>query len=375
MVQQEDRQKRRPCAEGPHSLAQLVNWQAPHLWTMIEEAAHAVGRPWSPANIVCHLQRTSPKLFGALRPQQISDWKDNTITHKLVWKETVLLRVRRGYRQHFDSTRKTILVSTTASSREMVFYYACTQDDYLEPVKAIVHQLSTLRDTSITLDITVIRGLMVAMITHHAPEIFECVDGLGRHFKCPELYVRRFLKCKLGWSIRRCTRAGHKFPKDIEDVCRRFFLRNAVTVWDKDIMHPCSIVNSDQTQVLYSAGNKLTWAPTNTKQIAVVGADEKRAFTILVSVSLNGEVLPLQAIYVGSDKKKSLPQPGTCGYEEAMRLKFRLELLHTKTYWSMIGTMKTYVIFILAPYFDHWCAFHSRPMQKCIWNIDIWSVH
>ncbi|KAI1781574.1 hypothetical protein LXA43DRAFT_854343, partial [Ganoderma leucocontextum] len=37
--------------------------------------------------------------------------------------------------------------------------------------------------------------------------------------------------------------------------------------------------------------------------------------------------------------------------------------------------MKSYVIFVLAPYFDHWREFHQRPTQKCIWNIDVWSVH
>ncbi|KAI1781575.1 hypothetical protein LXA43DRAFT_851732, partial [Ganoderma leucocontextum] len=81
-------------------------------------------------------------------------------------------------------------------------------------IKEIVQQLRDLRDTSVALDITIIRGLMVAMITHHAPEVFQQVDRSGRHFKCPESFVRRFLKRHLNWSIRRCTRAGHKFPDD-----------------------------------------------------------------------------------------------------------------------------------------------------------------
>ncbi|KAI1782659.1 hypothetical protein LXA43DRAFT_866064, partial [Ganoderma leucocontextum] len=179
----------------------------------------------------------------------------------------------------------------------------------------------------------------------------------------------------LNWSIRRCTRPGHKFPADVDDVCRRFFLRNAVTVRDEDITQPCFIVNSDQTQVVYSSGSKLTYAPTNSKQVAVVGADEKRAFTLMVGVSLNGDVLPFQAIYQGSDQKKSLPQSSAMGYDEAMRFKFRLELSKTKTYWSTMSTMKSYVIFVLGPYFDYWREFHQRRTQKCIWNIDVWSVH
>lgn len=242
-------------------------------------------------------------------------------------------------------------------------------------MRDITQSLRDLRDTSVALDITVIRAIMVATITHQAPEIFERTDSQGRHFECPDIFVRRFLKKHLRWSIRRSTRPGHKFPKDVDDVCRRFFLRNAVTIRDEDIIHPCFIVNSDQTQVLYSAGNKLTWAPTNSKQVSVVGVDEKRAFTLMAGVSLNGEALSFQAIYQGMNPKKSLPQGDVPGYAEAAELGFRLELSRTKTYWSTFGTMKTYVIFILAPFFEHWRLHHGRPKQKCIWNIDVWSVH
>lgn len=36
-----------------------------------------------------------------------------------------------------------------------------------------MQELERLRDTSVALDITVIRGLMVAMITQRAPEILD----------------------------------------------------------------------------------------------------------------------------------------------------------------------------------------------------------
>ena len=59
------------------------------------------------------------------------------------------------------------------------------------------------------------------------------------------------------------------------------------------------IVNSDQTGVQYSAGALQTYAETGSKQVEVVGKDEKQAFTLMVGISMSGEVLPFQAIYAG----------------------------------------------------------------------------
>jgi hypothetical protein len=56
-------------------------------------------------------------------------------------------------------------------------------------------------------------------------------------------------------------------------------------------------INSDQTQVVYVQGSQLTWAKTEAKQISTVGNDEKHAFTIMVSISNDGTLLPLQATY------------------------------------------------------------------------------
>ncbi|KAI0356402.1 hypothetical protein OH77DRAFT_1379553, partial [Trametes cingulata] len=182
----------------------------------------------------------------------------------------------------------------------------------------------------------------------------------------------------LNWSIRRCTRPGHKFPKDVDDISRRFFLRNAVTIRDEMIDDACFIVNSDQTQVLYSAGNKLTYAKKGAKQVAVVGADEKRAFTLMVGISASGEALPFQAIYQGTDASRSLPKANARGMAEARELGFLFVLSRTKTYWATLETMKAYVVEILVPYFEkHRSRLppKRRQKQKCIWNIDVWSVH
>lgn len=122
-VQQQSRKKTRPRREGPYKLAERVNWQAPHLWLLILAAARTVGYPWVDAEIVRRLKHQNPELFSGLRTQRLSDWRDKTVTHELRWKENVLKRVARGYRQGFDNTRKTILVSYTDYDRRAVEAY------------------------------------------------------------------------------------------------------------------------------------------------------------------------------------------------------------------------------------------------------------
>lgn len=102
----------------------------------------------------------------------------------------------------------------------------------------------------------------------------------------------------MNWSIRRATQAAHKLPNNWEDQCEQSFFRKVYVIKEEDIPAPL-YVNSDQTNVVYAPGNRMTWAPTGAKQVSVVGVDEKRAFTLLISVAADGTLLPLQAIYVG----------------------------------------------------------------------------
>jgi len=58
-------------------------------------------------------------------------------------------------------------------------------------------------------------------------------------------------------------------------------------------------MNSDQTQWLYAPGDKLTYAEVDSKQVSVVGRDEKQAFTTMVTITSARVLLPFQAIYHG----------------------------------------------------------------------------
>ena len=248
------------------------------------------------------------------------------------------------------------------------------QANYPDVVDAISTQLECLRDAAAPITLVTVRGIVVATILNMAPEIFDKKAADGSTFRCSDSFLRQWLHGTLLWSERRATRAAHKLPDNWEDVCERSFFRIAYGIKEEDIP-PELYVNSDQTQIVYAQGCKLTWAKTGSRQVTVIGEDEKRAFTVLVSVSNSGELLPFQAIYQGYSTK-TCPAPSAKDYKIAKAAGFRFEFSKSETYWSTQETMRTFVNEMLVPYFSRQKMKLGLPeSQKSLWQIDVWSVH
>lgn len=219
-----------------------------------------------------------------------------------------------------------------------------------------------------------IRGYMSGVIRHSIPDAYTRLDKSGRAFRCSRQFVRTFLHQNLGWSVRKGTRAAQKYPSNVNTVLLHAYLRFARLVRDEDIPASC-IVNADQTQVVYNTGSSSTWNSTGERQVHILGAEEKCAFTLLVAASVSGSILPFQAIY-GGKTTRSLPNDDAPGLSEAQKLGFLLDYSGTDTYWSTQLTMQRFVSRILAPYFLGQIKRHALPAtQKCIFQIDCWSVH
>ena len=241
--------------------------------------------------------------------------------------------------------------------------------------------LKSLRAASVRLDLSSIRGVMMGIIRSKAPELFKVtvirkVHGkyLWDHFQCRDSFVRKFVRKEMKWSFRRTTRAGKKSPENIQEILTDAFLRFAWTI-SKYNIRAVFVVNSDQTLIYFSAGAEETYAAIGSKQVEVVGKDEKRGFTLMVGISMSGEVLPFQAIFSGKTPA-SLPTSAAPSYSKATEdLKFRFEYSGGDNHWSTIDTMKSYVTNILAPYFESHRKKLNLPNQICIWQIDCWSVH
>jgi hypothetical protein len=144
----------------------------------------------------------------------------------------------------------------------------------------------------------------------------------------------------------------------------------------KDENIPSSlIVNSDQTQLTLSQGCHMTYAEIGSRQVVTVGSDEKRAITVMASLSNDGTLLPFQAIYQGKTTA-SQPSKKSLSYEAAIRAGFLFESSNTPMYWSTQETMRSFVNNILAPYFKAVKIHLGLPLdQRSLWQIDCWSVH
>ncbi|KZP02799.1 hypothetical protein FIBSPDRAFT_769955 [Athelia psychrophila] len=207
------------------------------------------------------------------------------------------------------------------------------------------------------------------------PQVFDVISKDGTTFKCSIAWVRKFLENNLRWVLRRTTRAAQKLPTNVDEILMQNALRLAHTCRDGVIFDAAFDVNIDQTQITLQPGTTSTYEERGSKQVAVLGAEEKRAFTLVVGLSASGDLLPYQAIYRGKTIK-SLPSPSSPGYAECIALGFQFEFSSTDTYWSTFATMCTYVNNILVPY---WNTQKERvgasPDQECILRLDVWSVH
>ena len=106
-----------------------------------------------------------------------------------------------------------------------------------------------------------------------------------------------------------------KVPDGVTYILTNAFLHLVHTISENDT--PITlIVNTDQTMVTYAAGASDTYAPRGSKQVEVVGKDERCGITLVVGISMSGEVLPFQAIYA-EVTFHSLPSPSAPGYHKA----------------------------------------------------------
>ncbi|KAG8921912.1 hypothetical protein FRC01_014745, partial [Tulasnella sp. 417] len=353
-------QSRAPCGRKrtkPAKPLQRMNWLNPIVFGHIDAVVREVGWPFSPTQIAKRLKARNPSLFSNFSAQRISDWRDPKFSDKVVW------------RQHVQNALAKGLVPKRKGGKAYIL------DNYPEVIKAIQHNVTEMRRVGVPLDLNTVHGIMIAIINRMAPELFQQETSKGKPFRCTTTFVRRFIKRKLRWSFRRATKAAQTTPKNAPELTRRAFLRMACTIRDEGI--PAAlIINADQTQVVLAQGTKVSYAETGAKQVDVVGQTEKRAFTLMVSVSQDGQALPFQAVYSGKDPRRSLPRAESPGHRELTAAGHRFDVSGTSSYWATQATMRSYITHVAAPYFKRRKGELGLPSsQRCLLYIDVWSVH
>ncbi|KAG2039926.1 hypothetical protein BDR03DRAFT_932973 [Suillus americanus] len=206
------------------------------------------------------------------------------------------------------------------------------------------------------------RGLIIAHLQNAIPHIFDHIAKDGSTFHFTESWVKKFLFEHLHWSFRCATHAAQKLPKNADECCLEQFLQLALTIHDCAIFHPS-----------FYPANTSTYEVKGSKQVAVLGQDEKRAFTTLVGISAAGDALPFQIIYCGKTKC-SLPATTSAQHKEARQLGFKFCFSNTNTYWSTFDLMCSYVLDTLVLYWTCQKELVGAPPDKeCLLQLDVWS--
>ena len=63
------------------------------------------------------------------------------------------------------------------------------------------------------------------------------------------------------------------------------------------------IMNSDQTPSKYATAGRTSLAPKNSQHFSLAGADDKRAITWTLTVTVDEKILPFQAVHGGETKQ------------------------------------------------------------------------
>lgn len=281
-----------------------INWHVPLLWSQIEQAAKhpSVGRKMNVAALVTLLKRRNPDDFSLLSRSTVRGWIDRPKGKRPRWSSKVVEMAEHGHLPGGKGGRIGILVSYGLKTTISKSYLQFVKHGYPHVVKAIREKLEALRDGAAPVSLVTVRGIFVATILNLAPEIFDITYKDGSKFRCSETFLRKWLRDTLAWSIRRPTRAGHKLPDNADALCEKALFRIAYSIKEEEI--PAELfVNTDQTQMVYAPGSGMTWTKSGTKQVAVVGDEEKRAVTIVVSIANGGKLLPFQVIFKGATNR------------------------------------------------------------------------
>ncbi|KIJ51845.1 hypothetical protein M422DRAFT_157705 [Sphaerobolus stellatus SS14] len=178
----------------------------------------------------------------------------------------------------------------------------------------------------------------------------------------------------LKWHERASIHPAGKLPPDWEEQCRCTVLCLAKIIKDQDIPIKL-VVNFDQTSITYVQGGKNNWAPIGSEQVMVHGSDEKRAFTVVTSVTAHGQLLPFQVIYKGKSVR-SFPSKSAEMYKECIELGMHFKFSGDENHWSNHKTMWDFITFLIVPYFEATKKHLGLPpAQKGLVYLDCWSLH
>ncbi|KAI5449041.1 hypothetical protein NCC49_005652 [Naganishia albida] len=273
--------------------------------------------------IVRHLQATDYDNYKSLLPRTVNRAVNRWMNlEKKEWHPSVISRVEDGVAQYGGPGRAKIF------------------KPYPELNKAIVLQLSDLREAGLGVNICSATAIIRSNIDRMVPNLFD-----EKKFVLSQSFVTHYLKKELDWTYRVATNAAKKTPENAERLCTDAILRISRVTRDFAVP-PALVINGDQTGVnLFPAENK-TYAKRGSKQVPILAEDDKRHITLIITSSMDGKLFSFQAIFKGKTEA-SLPGKNERKAAENMGMKFEPG---GDKHWANLETTKKWVEEIVISY-------------------------
>ena len=230
----------------------------------------------------------------------------------------------------------------------------------------IVDALVGLRKAGTAINTSVARAVIYGIIKQHMPELLTT-------FLVSPSWVKNLFSKTMKWSWRTAT-TTRKLPREWNVKVRDMVLRVAYIVKKKQVP-PRLVINSDQVgQHLVAGCDTGTFAESGAKTVEVVGSDDKRMFTFVVSSDAEGTLLPFQVVLQGKDAGNgALRALNQDVVSQMQKDGHRFE--QTSNHWSNLTTMKQIVKTIIDPAIQRAIRELTLPAdQIAIWLIDCWKV-
>ena len=169
---------------------------------------------------------------------------------------------------------------------------------------------------------------------------------------------------RMGFSKRKGTKAARHLPPDFE-IIKETFLKSVKGAIEYEHIPSEMVVNFDQTGAKFVPTSEWTMARYGSKQVPIIGLEDKREMTILLGIAMNGSYLPPQLIYAGKTEQ-SHPH---------FQFPDKWDVTHTESHWSTTQTMHQYLKNVLLPYFSATRERLNLPNQKGLVLFDVFKAH
>ena len=170
---------------------------------------------------------------------------------------------------------------------------------------------------------------------------------------------------RLGYTKRKGTKAARSQPEDFEKTKQDYIHRIEKCVGENKIPDDL-IFNWDQTGVNLIPGGDWTMDAKGSKQVNIVGINDKRQITALLTISKSGVLLPPQIIYAGTTEQCHPKY----GFPKSWNI------YHSENHWSNTDTMLYYIEHLLVPYVTDKRDELDLPLkQPALAIFDVFSAH